>query len=147
MTTYADPTRCPDCHALLPQTPQVCPVCSLPLAAETAISLFRTLQEADRLLGALRLQKPPSAAVATVSATAATGSRLAGGQSYPTPAAEPAEDGSTTIWFGPERPKEAAPGNWIQTVPGKSWFPMLRLYGPLEAWFDKTWRPGEIEPV
>jgi hypothetical protein len=25
--------------------------------------------------------------------------------------------------------------------------PMLRLYGPLEPWFDKTWRPGEIELV
>jgi hypothetical protein len=22
-----------------------------------------------------------------------------------------------------------------------------RLYGPLEPWFDKTWRPGEIEEV
>jgi hypothetical protein len=35
----------------------------------------------------------------------------------------------------------------LQTVPGKSWFTILRLYGPLESWFDKTWRPGEIEPV
>jgi hypothetical protein len=24
-------------------------------------------------------------------------------------------------------------------------FMILRLYGPLETWFDKTWRPGEIE--
>ena len=24
---------------------------------------------------------------------------------------------------------------------------ILRLYGPLEPWFDKTWRPGEITPV
>ncbi|HEY5917198.1 MAG TPA: DUF1214 domain-containing protein [Chryseolinea sp.] len=23
--------------------------------------------------------------------------------------------------------------NWIQTVPGKSWFVILRLYGPLQA--------------
>jgi len=35
--------------------------------------------------------------------------------------------------------------NWIQTIPGKGWFIMLRLFGPLETWFDKTWRPGEIE--
>jgi len=35
--------------------------------------------------------------------------------------------------------------NWIETVPGKSWFVILRLYGPLEPWFDKTWQPGEIE--
>lgn len=56
------------------------------------------------------------------------------------------EDGSFTIWFGPGAP-EGHEANWIQTVPTESWFPMLRLYGPLEAWFDKTWRPGEITPA
>ena len=35
--------------------------------------------------------------------------------------------------------------NWVQTVPGKGWNTILRLYGPLEPWFDKNWRPGEIE--
>ncbi len=35
--------------------------------------------------------------------------------------------------------------NWVQTIPGKGWFMILRLYGPLEPWFDKIWRPGEIE--
>ena len=55
-------------------------------------------------------------------------------------------DGSVDLYFGPEAPagKEA---NWTQTVPGKGWFAILRLYGPLEPWFDKTWRPGEIELV
>jgi hypothetical protein len=24
---------------------------------------------------------------------------------------------------------------------------LMRLYGALEPWFDKTWRPGEIQPV
>ena len=24
---------------------------------------------------------------------------------------------------------------------------ILRLYGPLQPWFDKTWRPGEIEMI
>jgi len=24
---------------------------------------------------------------------------------------------------------------------------ILRLYGPLEPWFNQTWRPGEIELV
>jgi hypothetical protein len=53
-------------------------------------------------------------------------------------------DTSVDIYFGPNAPpgKEA---NWIQTIPGKGWFTMIRLYGPLEPWFDKTWRPGEIE--
>ena len=37
--------------------------------------------------------------------------------------------------------------NWVQTIPGKGWNTLLRLYGPLQPWFDKTWRPGEIEPL
>jgi hypothetical protein len=32
-------------------------------------------------------------------------------------------------------------------VPGKGWCMLLRLYGPEQAWFDKSWRPGEIELV
>jgi hypothetical protein len=52
-------------------------------------------------------------------------------------------DGSVDIHFGPQAP--AGKANWIQTVPGKSWNTILRIYGPTEAWFDKTWRPGEIE--
>ena len=44
-------------------------------------------------------------------------------------------------------PPEGYENNWIQTLAGKGWFMILRLYGPLEPWFDKTWRPGEITPV
>ena len=69
----------------------------------------------------------------------------AGSQNYPSPAAEAAEDGSTTIWFGPEQPEGVARGNWIQTDPKKGWFTLLRLYSPLPSFFDKSWRPGEIE--
>jgi len=32
-------------------------------------------------------------------------------------------------------------------VPGKGWFVALRMYGPLEPWIEKTWRPSEIELV
>ncbi len=71
----------------------------------------------------------------------------AGSQSYPSPAAEMAEDDSTTIYFAPEQPKDVARGNWIQTDPEKGWFTILRLYSPLPAFFDKSWRPGEIELV
>jgi len=53
-------------------------------------------------------------------------------------------DGSVDVYFGPKAP-EGKENNWIETVPGKSWFVILRLYGPLEPWFDKTWQPGEIE--
>jgi hypothetical protein len=56
------------------------------------------------------------------------------------------DDGSYDVYFGPKLPK-GKESNWLETIPGKSWFPCLRLYGPLEPWFDKSWRPSEIEPV
>jgi hypothetical protein len=55
-------------------------------------------------------------------------------------------DGSTRIYFGPTAPK-GPEGNWVQTVPGKGFFTILRLYNPLPPFFDKSWRPSEIEPV
>ena len=55
-------------------------------------------------------------------------------------------DGSYDIYFAPNAPEGKA-GNWLQTVPGKSWFLLLRMYGPLEPWINKTWRPSEIELV
>lgn len=53
-------------------------------------------------------------------------------------------DGAVDIFFGPKAP-EGMENNWVQTIPGKGWFMILRLYGPLESWFDKTWQPGEIQ--
>jgi hypothetical protein len=55
-------------------------------------------------------------------------------------------DGSVDLYFGP--PGSAPAGkeaNWIETEPSKGWFAIFRLYGPLEPWYDKTWRVGEIE--
>lgn len=71
----------------------------------------------------------------------------AGSQNYPSPAAEAATDGVTTIFFSPTQPKGVARGNWIQTDPKKGWFTLLRLYSPLPSFFDKSWRPSEIEQV
>ena len=71
----------------------------------------------------------------------------AGSQSYPSPAAEVAADGSTTVYFGPEQPDGVARGNWIQTDPKKGWFTILRLYSPLPSFFTKEWRLSEIELV
>jgi hypothetical protein len=53
-------------------------------------------------------------------------------------------DGSVDVYFGPKAPagKEA---NWVQTVPGHGWNVVLRMYGALEPWFNKSWQPGEIE--
>jgi len=52
------------------------------------------------------------------------------------------EDGSYDVYFGPQAPA-GKENNWVQTDPGKGWNMIFRLYGPLEPWFDKTWRPGE----
>lgn len=52
-------------------------------------------------------------------------------------------DGSVDVYFGPRAPA-GRESNWIQTVPGKSWFTILRLYGPLEPWFKQEWRPDDI---
>jgi len=71
----------------------------------------------------------------------------AGSQSYPSPAAEPNADGSTTVYFSPKQPGGIKRGNWIQTDPKKGWFTIMRLYSPLEPFFTKAWRPSEIELV
>ncbi len=55
-------------------------------------------------------------------------------------------DGSVDIYFAPKAP-EGKESNWIQSIPEKSWFIILRAYGPLQPWIDKTWRPSEIELV
>jgi len=56
------------------------------------------------------------------------------------------KDGSVDVYFGPKPPAGKKP-NWVQTIPGQTWFTILRLYGPLEPWFKRTWQPGEIELV
>ncbi len=71
----------------------------------------------------------------------------AGSQSYPSPAATANDDGSTTVTFGPDKPDNSPESNWIQTTEGKGWFVALRLYSPLQPFFDKSWRPSEIEVV
>jgi len=69
----------------------------------------------------------------------------AGSQTYPSPAAKPNPDGSTTVYFAPTQPAGVDRGNWIQTDPKKGWCTLLRLYSPLKSFFDKSWKAGEIE--
>jgi hypothetical protein len=56
------------------------------------------------------------------------------------------DDGSITIYIGPEAPKGFEP-NWIKTNPGEGWFTLLRLYAPLEPILKKAWVPNDIEQV
>jgi hypothetical protein len=55
-------------------------------------------------------------------------------------------DKSVDVYFGPNAPPGKA-NNWVQTMPGKGWSTILRLYSLLKPWHDKTWRPSEIELV
>jgi hypothetical protein len=58
----------------------------------------------------------------------------------------PSADGSVDLYFGPKAP-DGKEGQWIQTLPGKGWFAYFRIYGPKEAAFDGSWKPGDFEEV
>jgi hypothetical protein len=53
-------------------------------------------------------------------------------------------DGSVDIYFAPDAPQGHA-RNWIPTVPGRAWFAYFRLYGPLQPYFDKSWKLPDVE--
>jgi len=59
----------------------------------------------------------------------------------------PNEDGSYDIYIGPDAPEDPkmAEKNWIPTVPGKGWFAYFRIYGPMNAHFNKEWLLPDIE--
>ena len=80
-----------------------------------------------------------------------TRSQLQTDQPYPTIGSQTEgiqknADGSFDVYFAPKAPK-GKENNWLQTIPGKSWIAVLRMYGPEEAWIKQTWRPGEIKLV
>ena len=51
-------------------------------------------------------------------------------------------DGSFKVYFGPESP-EGYEVNWVETVPGEGFFLYFRLYGPMEAYYDKSWKMSD----
>ena len=94
----------------------------------------------QELLGGRRLRHPDPLAAPGRRRRPTPRSPATPGPSRPTTTAP------TTSTSGPRRPtgKES---NWVETLPGKSWFPIFRLYGPLEPWFDQTWKLNEFEPI
>ena len=56
-------------------------------------------------------------------------------------------DGSVDLYFGPKAPKDKPATNWIKTNPGKGWFTYFRLYGPTQAYFDRSWILPDIEAL
>lgn len=55
-------------------------------------------------------------------------------------------DGSVDLYFGPA-PPEGHRDNWVQTLPGTGFFVYFRWYGPLQAYFDKTWQLPDLEQI
>ena len=98
-----------------------------------------------------RLRVPPNVPVkdfwSVVVYDTQTRSMLQTDQQFPSLSSEKSlqknADGSVDIYFGPQAPAGKS-ANWIQTIPGKSWFTIFRLYGPLKPWFDKQWKLEDI---
>ena len=55
-------------------------------------------------------------------------------------------DGNTKVFVGPSAP-EGYENNWVQSNPQKGFFVYLRLYGPLESYFDKTWKMPDVKMI
>lgn len=55
---------------------------------------------------------------------------------------DPVVDG-VEVCFGPKRPTRRGV-RWIRTTPGIGWFALLRFVNPLESFFDKSWKPGDL---
>lgn len=53
-------------------------------------------------------------------------------------------EGSITVHFAPTAPK-GAEGNWVQTIEGKGYNVIFRVYGPTETWLDGTWMPSDFQ--
>jgi hypothetical protein len=53
--------------------------------------------------------------------------------------------------FGAQAPPKAKAADClnqpIPTIPGRAWFTYLRLFGPLESYFNRSWPMPDIEPV
>jgi hypothetical protein len=53
------------------------------------------------------------------------------------------EDGSIDLYLGPT-PPDGYEQNWVRTLPDQGVQVWIRLYGPLETYFDHTWKPDDI---
>jgi hypothetical protein len=48
------------------------------------------------------------------------------------------------MYFGPTAPS-GQESNWVETVPGRGFYLMFRLYSPTEPFFDGTWALPDVE--
>jgi hypothetical protein len=56
------------------------------------------------------------------------------------------QDASVDLFFGPQAPA-GHEQRWIRTAPGRGWFAYIRIYGPEQAAFDRSWKPGDFEVI
>ena len=56
------------------------------------------------------------------------------------------KDGSVDLYIGAKAPK-GMESNFVKTVDQDGWFVYFRLYGPLKAFFDKSWGLPDFEEV
>jgi len=55
------------------------------------------------------------------------------------------KDGSVTMYFGPKAP-DGLESNWVPTS-GKIPFPVVRIYGGTDKFWDKSWKMPDVELV
>jgi len=53
------------------------------------------------------------------------------------------DSGTIDLFFGPTAPA-GHENEWIKTNSGKGWFTYFRIYGPEQAAFDESWKPGDF---
>jgi len=56
------------------------------------------------------------------------------------------DDGSIDLYFGPTAPA-GLETNWLETVPGKGFYPMFRFYTPTAPLFDGSWAMPDVEAI
>jgi hypothetical protein len=52
-------------------------------------------------------------------------------------------DGSVDLYFGPMPPAQGE-SNWVKTIPEQGFFLYFRWFGPLQAYFDKSWYLADV---
>jgi hypothetical protein len=55
-------------------------------------------------------------------------------------------DGSIDLYFS-AKATAGKESNWIETVPGRGFYPMMRFYSPKAGLFDGSWRLPDVEAV
>jgi hypothetical protein len=58
---------------------------------------------------------------------------------------EHGQNGSLTLYFGPEKPANAPEGNWLPTLKGQNYTLTFRFYGPRDGVADGTYHPPPLK--